>query len=89
MPKITWSCNCPDYTKRRAALIQKRGFAQTIDADWSNEYNLTHADCKHIMAAKINQHKMGIPPSDIPLPKSNVPLSQWGSLGSDSYLSQK
>jgi hypothetical protein len=89
MPKLTWSCTCPDYTKRRSALINKKGFAQTIDSDWSNEYNLTYADCKHIMSAKINQSKMGESPTDVPLPKSNVPLSDWGSLGSSSYLSQK
>lgn len=71
MAKITWTCNCPDYTKRRQALIYSRGVSATQDADW--RFSTAGIDleagemCKHIMAAKRQAGELLEVPKDIPI----------------------
>lgn len=81
MPKIRYSCNCPDYARKKEGKILSRGIASSLDSDWSDKEGSVDVAagemCKHIFAAKIQMGELKIEdiPKDIPLEFLNKELS--------------
>jgi hypothetical protein len=70
-----WSCTCPDFTKKQAALMVSPYASEQVDRDWSTSNAGTDSDCKHIIAAKLYRRD-NFQPSDRE-PLREPPIPDW------------
>lgn len=75
MPRIRYSCSCPDFVKKQSFLINSNYDSQLVTKDWSNSNAGIDEGkyCKHIFAVRILRGELPKSeiPTDIPIPKTD------------------
>jgi hypothetical protein len=71
MPKIKYTCTCPDYLGYKDGQIYSRGFSSTRDSNWTSSRIFSEREegfmCKHIIRARIAEGELDDIPVDVPI----------------------
>jgi hypothetical protein len=101
MPKIVYTCNCPDATRQRPGKIFTRGFSSSLPSNWSGGQEIPSRAvegrdgitvrgfniCKHVRAVMMKESEMGTSPTDFPLrsPSRKLLPTTEGFAGFDDF----
>lgn len=76
----SYSCNCPDFTKRASKNPNAQSLSEQIDRNWSNSDAGVDPGqfCKHIWAAILAEGKLNevAIPTDLPMPEALQPSNR-------------